>query len=87
MTASPAFHPAAPVAGSPARPLDVYLAGVGTVGRALLGLAPVTEGSVRYAGRDIGHLSRGELSLGDDPAPWAPQAPREHALRPPSSPR
>ena len=37
MTASPALHPAAPVAGSPARPLDVYLAGVGTVGRALLG--------------------------------------------------
>ena len=31
-----------------------------TLGRALLGLAPVTEGSVRYAGRDIGHLSRGE---------------------------
>lgn len=31
-----------------------------TLGRSLLGLAPVTEGSVRYAGRDIGHLSRGE---------------------------
>ena len=27
-----------------------------TLGRALLGLAPVTEGSVTYAGRDIGQL-------------------------------
>ena len=31
-----------------------------TLGRALLGLAPVTEGSVTYAGRDIGHLGRAE---------------------------
>lgn len=29
-----------------------------TLGRALLGLAPVTSGSVVYDGRDIGHLSR-----------------------------
>ncbi len=29
-----------------------------TLGRAVLGLAPVTEGSIRYAGRDIGHLGR-----------------------------
>ncbi|MGQ2914297.1 ATP-binding cassette domain-containing protein [Microbacterium aurantiacum] len=29
-----------------------------TLGRALLGLAPVTSGSVAYDGRDIGHLSR-----------------------------
>jgi peptide/nickel transport system ATP-binding protein len=29
-----------------------------TLGRAVLGLAPVTEGAVRYNGRDISHLSR-----------------------------
>jgi ABC-type glutathione transport system ATPase component len=29
-----------------------------TMGRAVLGLAPVTGGSVRYKGRDIGHLKR-----------------------------
>jgi ABC-type glutathione transport system ATPase component len=29
-----------------------------TLGRAVLGLAPVTGGSIRYNGRDIGHLSR-----------------------------
>src|SRR5690349_24524509 len=31
-----------------------------TLGRAVLGLAPVTEGVVRYNGRDISHLSRKE---------------------------
>ncbi|WP_156761207.1 ATP-binding cassette domain-containing protein [Microbacterium karelineae] len=31
-----------------------------TLGRALLGLAPVTEGTIRYDGRDISHLSRAE---------------------------
>lgn len=29
-----------------------------TLGRALLGLAPVTEGTITYAGRDISHLNR-----------------------------
>jgi peptide/nickel transport system ATP-binding protein len=29
-----------------------------TLGRAVLGLAPVTEGSIRFKGQDIGHLSR-----------------------------
>jgi peptide/nickel transport system ATP-binding protein len=29
-----------------------------TLGRAVLGLAPVTEGAIRYNGRDISHLSR-----------------------------
>lgn len=29
-----------------------------TLGRAILGLAPVTEGSITYEGRDIGHLPR-----------------------------
>ncbi|MBW9094323.1 ABC transporter ATP-binding protein [Microbacterium jejuense] len=31
-----------------------------TLGRAALGLAPVTEGSITYDGRDIAHLKRGE---------------------------
>jgi ABC-type glutathione transport system ATPase component len=31
-----------------------------TLGRAVLGLAPVTGGAIRYKGRDISHLSRGE---------------------------
>ncbi|MFS0734998.1 ATP-binding cassette domain-containing protein [Microbacterium sp. 1P10UB] len=31
-----------------------------TLGRAVLGLAPVTGGSIRYDGREIGHLSRRE---------------------------
>ncbi|KGH46792.1 MULTISPECIES: ATP-binding cassette domain-containing protein [Modestobacter] len=31
-----------------------------TLGRAVLGLAPVTGGSIRYGGRDISHLSRRE---------------------------
>ena len=30
------------------------------LGRAVLGLAPVTGGSIRYGGREIGHLSRRE---------------------------
>ena len=29
-----------------------------TLGRAVLGLAPVTEGSINYDGKEIGHLSR-----------------------------
>jgi peptide/nickel transport system ATP-binding protein len=29
-----------------------------TLGRAILGLAPVTEGSIRFKGQEIGHLSR-----------------------------
>jgi ABC-type glutathione transport system ATPase component len=38
-----------------------------TLGRAVLGLAPVTGGAVRYKGRDISHLSRGERrSLSSD---------------------
>jgi ABC-type glutathione transport system ATPase component len=31
-----------------------------TLGRAVLGLAPVTEGAIHYNGRDISHLSRKE---------------------------
>ena len=31
-----------------------------TLGRAVLGLAPVTDGAVRYNGRDISHLSRSQ---------------------------
>jgi len=31
-----------------------------TLGRAVLGLAPVTGGSIRYDGRDISHLSRSD---------------------------
>ena len=31
-----------------------------TLGRALLGLAPVTEGTIRFNGDDIGHASRGK---------------------------
>ncbi|MFF0700005.1 ATP-binding cassette domain-containing protein [Streptomyces tendae] len=31
-----------------------------TLGRAVLGLAPVTGGTIRYLGRDIGHLPRKE---------------------------
>ena len=31
-----------------------------TLGRAVLGLAPVTGGAIRYKGRDISHLSRAE---------------------------
>jgi ABC-type glutathione transport system ATPase component len=31
-----------------------------TLGRAVLGLAPVTSGSIAYDGRDIGHLSRSQ---------------------------
>jgi peptide/nickel transport system ATP-binding protein len=31
-----------------------------TIGRAVLGLAPVTEGAIRFEGRDISHLSRSE---------------------------
>ncbi|GAA5202869.1 ATP-binding cassette domain-containing protein [Microbacterium jejuense] len=31
-----------------------------TLGRAALGLAPVTEGTITYDGRDISHLGRGE---------------------------
>ena len=31
-----------------------------TLGRALLGLAPVTQGTITYAGRDISHLNRRE---------------------------
>src|SRR6266508_4588201 len=31
-----------------------------TLGRAVLGLAPVTGGAIRYNGRDISHLSRAQ---------------------------
>ena len=34
-----------------------------TLGRAVLGLAPVTGGAIRYRGRDIGHLSRTQRRL------------------------
>ena len=34
--------------------------GKSTLGRAVLGLAPVTAGSIRFAGRDISHLPRSE---------------------------
>ncbi|MFD5128904.1 ATP-binding cassette domain-containing protein [Streptomyces olindensis] len=38
-----------------------------TLGRAVLGLAPVTGGAIRYTGRDIGQLSRKDRrSLSDD---------------------
>src|SRR5690606_15034467 len=41
--------------------------GKSTLGRAVLGLAPVTSGSVTYGGRDISHLSRRERrGLGHD---------------------
>jgi peptide/nickel transport system ATP-binding protein len=31
-----------------------------TLGRAVLGLAPVTDGTIRFEGRDIGHLGRSD---------------------------
>jgi ABC-type glutathione transport system ATPase component len=34
--------------------------GKSTLGRAVLGLAPVTSGSIRFSGREIGHLPRSE---------------------------
>ena len=34
--------------------------GKSTLGRAVLGLAPVTSGSVKFSGREIGHLPRSE---------------------------
>jgi peptide/nickel transport system ATP-binding protein len=34
--------------------------GKSTLGRAVLGLAPVTGGTIRFAGREIGHLTRRE---------------------------
>jgi peptide/nickel transport system ATP-binding protein len=34
--------------------------GKSTLGRAVLGLAQVTSGSIRFSGREIGHLPRGE---------------------------
>ncbi|WNM24660.1 ATP-binding cassette domain-containing protein [Demequina capsici] len=38
-----------------------------TLGRAVLGLAPVTGGSIKYKGREIGHLNRRERrSLSDE---------------------
>ncbi|HKT57688.1 MAG TPA: ATP-binding cassette domain-containing protein [Microbacterium sp.] len=38
-----------------------------TLGRAVLGLAPVTDGSIRYAGREIGQLTRrARRSLADE---------------------
>jgi len=41
--------------------------GKSTLGRAVLGLAPVTSGSVAYGGRDISHLSRRQRrGLGHD---------------------
>lgn len=36
--------------------------GKSTLGRAVLGLAPVTEGKISYAGQDISHLKRRERS-------------------------
>src|SRR5690606_24299951 len=41
--------------------------GKSTLGRAVLGLAPVTSGTVTYEGRDISHLSRRRRrELGND---------------------
>ncbi|NTV38381.1 MAG: ABC transporter ATP-binding protein, partial [Demequinaceae bacterium] len=37
-----------------------------TLGRAVLGLAPVTEGSVRFKGQEIGHLPRRQRRLLSD---------------------
>src|SRR5580692_1501460 len=34
--------------------------GKSTLGRAVLGLAPVTAGSIKFSGREIGHLPRSE---------------------------
>ena len=34
--------------------------GKSTIGRAILGLAPVSEGSIRFRGQDITHLSRAQ---------------------------
>ena len=34
--------------------------GKSTLGRAVLGLAPVTSGSIKFSGREIGHLPRSE---------------------------
>ncbi|NTV39773.1 MAG: ATP-binding cassette domain-containing protein, partial [Demequinaceae bacterium] len=37
-----------------------------TLGRAVLGLAPVTEGSVRFKGQEIGHLPRRQRRMLSD---------------------
>ena len=69
MTA-PALHPAAPVAGAPARPLDVYLAGVGTVGGALLRqVAALPPGTVRLIGACTRRRSALDLAGLDAAAP------------------
>ena len=81
MTPSPALHPAAPVAGSPAAPsLDVYVAGVGHVGAALLGQITGLPGRpVRLVGActrrrsalDLDGLDAAAPDLRDGPPDWS----------------
>ena len=71
MTTSPALHPAAPVAGAPAAPsLDVYVAGLGHVGGALLGqIAGLPGRPVRVVGACTRRRSALDLDGLDGPAP------------------
>lgn len=79
MTSSPALHPAAPVAGSPASDLDVYVAGVGHVGGALLRqIAALPHRSVRVVGacsRQRSALNLDGLADGAALSPGAPDWP------------
>ena len=80
MTTSPALHPAAPVAGSPPDPaLDVYLAGVGNVGGALLEqIAGLARPPLRLIGActrtrsafDPAGLDPADLALAPVPPDW-----------------
>ena len=74
---SPALHPAAPVAGSPARPpLDVYVAGIGHVGGALLSqIAGLPGQPVRLVGACTSRRSALDLSGLDAAAPGLDDAP------------
>lgn len=80
MTALPALHPAAPVAGAPPLPpLEVFVAGVGNVGGALLGqIAGLGPGPLRLVGActrrrsalDFGGVDPADLALGPAPPDW-----------------
>ena len=71
MTSSPALHPAAPVAGAPAAPsLDVYVAGLGHVGGALLDqIAGLPGRPVRLVGACTRQRSALDLAGLDAAAP------------------
>src|SRR5260370_19960539 len=49
--------------------------GKSTLGRAILGLAPVTEGSIKFSGREIGSLHRRERRALASPIPVVFQDP------------